>query len=313
MKLIQLLIEADIAAALAANTQQQRLTATAWRHDVTVPRELRAQLGHKPSDSDIVSLLANKIQQRLTTSAWGDLSRNSAVVKWIATAYANGMVDYEDLMGEALERLAEHQLLLRRGILTVPQRNLAAYDTVADLGAVIHQYQDDIKRLRNQAEIDRHRRTKQDITLIDNDEYLVTVPFNYGACYTFNNTQGVQANFCTGGSGGLEWFQHYAPIGMIIMVLDKQHSDSVDGKWQIHNVTRQLVNARQERRGNREVNDQRFAQLFPGLMRAIGQAIVDHSVELNSAIAAAGWHYTAEQEVQKLHQQWPISWSSQPQ
>jgi len=158
------------------------------------------------------------------------------------------------------------------------------------------------------------KREKKDLTLIDNDRFLVTIPFDYGSCYVFNNSAGYQAHFCTGSSQGTTWFPRYAPDGIIVSVLDKQNMNNKDGKWQMHAETNQLVNADQDDRGahNLSKNDQKFAELFPGLMKEIadtiqanGAQIIEMSKELTS-----GKGYDIAKEITALKTKFPLSYVS---
>jgi hypothetical protein len=312
MKINHLLSENSLVDAVKQTPQQARQLVSAMQHDHTVPRQFRVELGPKPSNpaaaqawtTKAAEAWAGKMEQLLATGLGGDLRRNNAVIRWLITAYTSGRANYEDITGEAIDRLKEHQLLLKKQLLEPRERNLDNIETVDELQAITYNHSDDLARVRDEEEIARHRREKQDIVLINTARFMVMVPLNYGACYTFNNSAGIKANFCTGSSGGLEWFNNYAPRGAIIMVLDKDNADDVNGKWQIHCATRQLVNAKQERRGDQSWNDAKFSQLFPGLMREIGEALVAHSDEL----AAAG--YDASQERVQLAAKWPVSWAS---
>ena len=132
------------------------------------------------------------------------------------------------------------------------------------------------------------------------------VPFNYGSCYTFNNSAGFQASFCTGSSSGARWFERYAPDGPIISVIDKDNVDDVNGKWQIHAPTDQINN------GNQTVRkDSVFAELFPGLLKKIIAGMKSKSAEIKDAskdIARGG--YDIDSAISDLKQKFPLSFAS---
>ena len=121
------------------------------------------------------------------------------------------------------------------------------FKNLRQLQAIIQsrEYRDELRRIKDAETIEKHKREKKEITLIDNDRFLVTLPLNYGACYTFNNSEGYQASFCTGSSSGLRWFQNYAPDGPIISIVDKHNHEDVNGKWQMHGPTGQMNNGNQ--------------------------------------------------------------------
>jgi hypothetical protein len=155
------------------------------------------------------------------------------------------------------------------------------------------------------------KKAKQDIELINNDRYLVTIPFNYGACYYFNNAYGVIGNFCTGSSGGANWFKNYAPGGPIVTILDKK-MEGKDSKWQFHAPTNQLVNSTQDDRGNTPGNDKKFAKLFPGLMKKIVDSMETHAEEIkerSKIITHNG--YDVAKGVAEIKRQFPISYASE--
>ena len=122
----------------------------------------------------------------------------------------------------------------------------------------------------------------------------------------FNNAHGYNASFCTGSSSGATWFNRYADDGPIISVFDKQNPDDVMGKWQIHAPTNQINN------GNQTVRrDEKFAELFPGLMKRIASAIQGNADELkkNSTEIVNGG-YDAAKAVNDLKNKFPMSYNS---
>ena len=130
---------------------------------------------------------------------------------------------------------------------------------------------------------------------------------NYGSCYTFNNEHGYQASFCTGSSSGLQWFNRYADDGPIVSIFDKQNADDVNGKWQMHAPTNQLNNGNQTVR-----SDERFSELFPGLMKRIVAAIEQKGEEIKSnstGIVSGG--YDIAQSVADIKRRFPLSYASE--
>jgi hypothetical protein len=77
---------------------------------------------------------------------------------------------------------------------------------------------------------------------------------------------------------GLTWFNRYARDGAIISVVDKNNTDDVNGKWQIHAATNQINNGDQSVR-----KDEVFANLFPGLMKKIIAGMQANAAEIKAS------------------------------
>jgi hypothetical protein len=177
----------------------------------------------------------------------------------------------------------------------------------------MRKYSSQLDQIKNQEMIEKHKREKSETVLMDDDRFYVMIPYNYGSCYTFNNAEGIQANFCTGGSNGLSWSRRYMPDGPVIMLADKTNLENVDGKWQMHAATNQLVNAHQENRHSLRLNDMKFASLFPGLMKEIGKEMNKKANEIREKSKASEFiesEYDIPHEVLNLGRTFPISWAS---
>ncbi len=89
-------------------------------------------------------------------------------------------------------------------------------------------------------------------------------------------------------------------------MFDKANADDVNGKWQIHAPTNQINN------GNQTVRkDERFAELFPGLMKRIADAIQQNGEEIKSnstEIVKGG--YDVSKAVSDIKNKFPISYNS---
>ena len=139
---------------------------------------------------------------------------------------------------------------------------------------------------------------------------MITLPYNYGACYNFNNAHGFNASFCTGSSSGQRWFERYAPEGPIISIFDKQNQDDENGKWQMHAPTGQMNN------GNQSVSyssgDKKFAELYPGLMKEIIAAVKSNAEEIktNSVDIVRGG-YDVNAAVAEIKSKLPASYASE--
>lgn len=284
MKLKQVITEANVAAKIKdPNTIRQ--IALAVRHDSTMPRHKIAKLGVKPSEEELLNFWSEMLDTALSNTRYGNISQDGKFDQWLTRLYANGHIDYEDLSGESGDALGAWKALSIRRRLRPEHQDFNKFKSLRQLQKTVQDsaYREELRRIANAAVIEKHKRERKEIQLYSDKRFEVTMPFNYGSCYTFNNAEGVQANFCTGGSRGLEWFQNYAPRGPVVMITDKNNIDNQDGKWQFHAETDQLVRADQERRHDLPYNDERFAELFPGLMRKIVASMQAKAAEIKDA------------------------------
>jgi hypothetical protein len=89
-------------------------------------------------------------------------------------------------------------------------------------------------------------------------------------------------------------------------VFDKENSDDVNGKWQIHAPTNQINNGNQSIR-----SDEKFSELFPGLMKRIVAGIQSKAAELKTAsedVARGGYDIPAA--IADLKKRFPLSYAS---
>jgi hypothetical protein len=312
MKISQIILERFDPAKILANPKEAKMLAIAFQHDHTIPRAIIARMGPKPSLEQVVDEWTTLLNDQLENSGYGDLSANGKMDDWLFRQYVNGLANWEDISGEAIESLGIWKMLSQRGLLRPEHQDFNRFTTLRQLQKIKtdQQYRAEIHRLKQAAEIEKMKKEKKDIELINNDRYLVTIPFNYGACYYFNNAYGFPGNFCTGSSNGLSWWNRYAPEGVIVSIVDKKMTGK-DGKWQFHAPTKQIVNAIQDDRMDLPKNDGRFAKLFPGLMKKIVHSIETHAEEikeLSTNITHNG--YNVAKEVADIKRTFPKSYES---
>jgi hypothetical protein len=222
--------------------------------------------------------------------------------------YTNGIVDYEDINGEGGDALGAWKALSVRGKLQEKHQDFNKFKSLKQIQAIINDrsYRDEIRKIKDAEVIEKHKKEKKEITIVDDERYQAVVPFNYGSCYTFNNSNGFPASFCTGSSSGLTWFNRYAKDGAIISIIDKQNTDDVNGKWQLHAVTNQINNGDQTVR-----KDEVFADLFPGLMKKIIAGLEANAAEIKaSSTELMSGGYDISQEVSLLKRRFPLSYAS---
>ena len=302
------IIEANVAAQIK-DPKMIKQIGIAMRHDHTVPKHDLARLGPKPEPDQIVKLWSDLLDRSLTNTDYGNISTDGRFDEWLTRLYVNGVVDWEDINGEGGDALGAWNALSIRGRLKTPHQDFNKFKSLRQIQTIVRDrdYQNELRRIKDAEVIEKHKREKKETVLIDDDRFLVTLPYNYGACYTFNNEHGYQASFCTGSSSGLRWFNNYAPDGPVISVFDKQNADEINGKWQIHAPTRQINNGNQSVR-----SDDTFAQLFPGLMKRIVAAMKSKAEEIktnSTGIVSGG--YDVNKAVQDLQVRFPESYASE--
>jgi hypothetical protein len=274
-------------------------------------------MGPRPTVADYVQAWSKLVNETLAKNEYGDLSKGGKFDNWLLKLYINHAIDYEDLNGEGGDALGAWQALSTRGLLKQPDQDFNKFPSLRKLQQAMERdlYQNTLKRIKDAEAIEKHKRTKKEIVLLDNDRFYVTMPLNYGACYTFNNQTGHMSNFCTGGSSGLSYFNSYAPAGPIISIVDKKNIDNKNGKWQLHAPTNQLVNSTQDQRfGGRYEGDRDFAKLFPGLMKDIVRAMLTKASEIKdgSKEISPPDGYDVREAAKQIVAKFPESYKSVP-
>jgi len=304
--------EANVAAKIK-DPKTIKMLGIAMRHDGTLPKSSIAKLGPKPEDESILALWSTMLDKSLSSTDYGDLSQDGKFDEWLTRLYINGAADYEDINGEGGDALGAWKALSIRGKLKPAHQDFNKFKALRQIQQIVRDrdYQSELRKIKDAEVIEKHKREKKEVTLVDNERFLVVMPFNYGACYTFNNSNGYQANFCTGSSSGLSWFERYSPEGPIISIFDKENPDNKDGKWQMHMPTNQLQNGDQDRRGDMRWNDERFAELFPGLMKQIVDGMTANAEDIKTSsqdIVKGGYDVAAA--VADIKKKAPLSFAS---
>jgi len=313
MNIIELITEANVATKLRGDLKTKKLLRIAVYHDATFNRRLLSRLGPRPTDDDILDLWSEVLDSTLSATKYGDVSRDGKFDKWLTDIYIRGAADYEDVKGEGGDALGAWNALSTRNKLKPEHQDFNVFKNLRQIQLIVRNsaYRDILRRIQDSAVIEKHKREKKEVTLIDNNRFLVVIPFNYGACYTFNNSLGYNASFCTGSSRGLEWFKEYAPRGPIVSIFDKANADHKDGKWQMHLQTNQLQNGDQDNRSNMPHNDKRFAELFPGLMKSIADAMTAKAEEITAAsMEISNKGYDVAAAVTEIQMKAPLSYAS---
>ena len=196
-----------------------------------------------------------------------------------------------------------------RGKLKPEHQDFNKFRSLKQLQAIVRtrEYRDELARIKDAETIEKHKRDRKEIVVLDDEKFLAVIPLNYGSCYTFNNSAGFQASFCTGSSSGARWFERYSPEGPIISILDKENTEDENSKWQIHAPTGQMNNGNQTITYSR--GDAKVAELFPGLMRKVAAGMMSNAEEIRAAskdIKPGGYDVTAA--VQELARRATRQW-----
>lgn len=311
MKLGQIVQEANVAAKIK-DPKTIKMLGIAMRHDGSLPRAKVAKLGPKPTDEQILQLWSELLDDSLRTTDYGDLSQDGKFDEWLTRMYMNGVADYEDINGEGGDALGAWKALSLRGKLKEKDQDFNRFKNLRQIQAIIQSrdYRDELRRIKDAETVEKHKREKKETALIDDDRFLITLPYNYGACYNFNNAAGFNASFCTGSSSGQRWFERYAPEGPIISIFDKQNQEDENGKWQMHAPTGQMNNGNQSLSYSR--GDQKFAELYPGLMKRIIAAMTQKAEEIkkNSVDIVSGG-YDVTKAIADIKDRLPYSYASE--
>ena len=322
MKLLQLLSEANYINKIAKDPKKIKMLSIAIRHDNTFPKTQIAKLGPQPNEKNnpqgaaewneqLAKVWSDVLDSSLRRTKYGDISHDGYFDEWLFNMYVEGRADYEDINGEGGDALGAWKALSVRNLLRPIHKDiLHKFKSIRSVQLIVQErdYRDTLRRIEGEAEVQRHKKEKKETIILDNDKYMAMIPYNYGACYTFNNEVGFLATFCTGSSSGLRWFNNYAPDGPIISFIDKKNVDDVNGKWQIHAPTNQINNGDQSVR-----RDSRFAELFPGAMKEIVAGIEKHAEEIhnNSKEITRGQGYDIAKAVNDLKNKFPESYNSE--
>jgi len=310
MKITQILSEANVAAKIK-DPKTIKMLGIAMRHDGTLPIRDVAALGGKPTDEQIVKLWSDLLDKSLSSTDYGNISADGKFDEWITRLYMNGVLDYEDVNGEVGDALGAWKALSIRGKLKPEHQDFNRFNNIGQVHSILRSraYSDELDRIKNAEMIEKHKREREEIILFDDERYLVMIPLNYGSCYTFNNSAGFNASFCTGSSSGLKWFNNYSKDGPIISVVDKTNFEDVNGKWQIHAPTGQMNNGDQSIKYS--AGDKKFAELFPGLLKNITSVMSLHAEQIRQVskhIVPGG--YDVQSAVSELKTTFPVSYAT---
>ena len=311
MKLNQIVLEANVAAKLK-DPKMVKMLSIAMRHDGTLPKDRVAKLGPKPSDDEVVQLCSDLLDSSLSSTDYGNLSTDGKFDEWLTRMYVNGVADFEDINGEGGDALGAWKALSIRGKLAEKHQDFNKFKNLRQIQQIVQSrdYRDELRRIKDAEVIEKHKREKKETVLIDDERFLITLPYNYGACYNFNNAHGFNASFCTGSSSGQRWFERYAPEGPIISIFDKQNQEDENGKWQMHAPTGQMNNGNQSL--SYSAGDKKFAELYPGLMKDIIAAVKANAEEIktNSVDIVRGG-YDVNAAVAEIKSKLPASYASE--
>jgi hypothetical protein len=309
MKINDVITEANIYRKLEKDPQKLKMLWVAMRHDGTLPIAAMGRLGPRPTPEQMGQTWSELLDTTLANAPTGDYSRDGKFDDWLTKLYIDQDFNWEDLVGQAVDALATWKALSNRGVLDDTDKDFNKFRSLRLLNAVVRKsiYQDDIKRWKESAMIEKMKAAREDLVLIDDERFFVSVPFNYGACYYLGHVgNGVIPTWCTGSSTGVRFAEQYIRDGLMIMVLDKANMNDINGKFQIHAATNQIKNSNQS-----ENSDELFATLFPGLMKRIVAAVSKNARQLEDLSQNTNKKtYDIPFEIGNLKAKFPLSWQS---
>jgi hypothetical protein len=308
--------EANVAEKILKDPVMVKKINLAWRHDHTLPPQIEAQLGPKPTAEEVIKAFSDVLDDTLRSSNWGDLSRDGKFDQWLTRLYADGKVDYEDINGEGGDALGQWKALSNRRLLDKDDQDFNKFKTLKQIQRIVakKQYKDALEKIRTQERAAKMKKDAKGVVVYDDDKVRVVIPMNYGGCYVFAHDGGVIPTFCTSSSSGENWFQRYGSEGPIVSITNKKQPDGRNGKWQFHAPTGQIVDAEQNNRHDRAGNDEKFSELFPGLMRKIADGIKAHAEEIkemSKPITPNQRGYDMDQQLADIKSKFPRSWASE--
>jgi hypothetical protein len=311
MKITQIILEANVFRKLEKDPLKMKMLSIAMKHDGTLPIATMGRLGPRPSVEEYAKAWSEMLDDALANAPTGNYSRDGKFDDWLTKLYIDQDFDWEDLSGQAIDALATWKALSNRNVLKPEDKDFNKFRSLRILQQVVRrpEYQDEVKRWKEAAQIEKMKASREDTVLIDNDRFFVAVPYNYGACYYVGHIGGgMIPTWCTSSSSGAHWAKRYIDQGLMFNVLDKKNMNDKEGKYQVHAVTSQIKNGDQS-----ENSDELFSKNFPGLMKKIVASIKSHASEIEEkSKKETGKPYDINKEIELIKQKFPLSWASVP-
>lgn len=281
--------------------------AAAVRDDHTAPKEIRKD--RKKSDLDIATWFLTELDKLDAQGLGGVISvRDGKNHMWIARGYANGSDIWEDIAGEYPEAIRDFTVLRNRNLLDDRHKEITKYRGVKDLHRymVVH-YENMLKDLRKDAELNAIIKNKRSILVVDEPEYKIWLLQNRGAACAF----GKGATYCTANSRDPSMWNSYsvrsAIFGMVptekktytgTSALTGAKEHDLPEKFQFDAGTSQFKNPL-----DRQVNYEEIQQRFPYLWADLSKGLKDHKAEIEEPEKEDGVEkrvYNVDDEIKKL-------------
>lgn len=282
MKINHILYENIIEKELQSDASLAKKLTIMWNHDIQ-DRMTIAKLGPRPTTEQIVAAWLSMVDRMISkTLANGDyLKRNPHAMKWLLKQYIIGNVGFSNILfdrqiDDVIETLNMWCILLAKGVLKENHRDLNKISNLRIFDKLVDLY--DIRKIRNEVELEYLMRDQLEIVLIDDSEFRVSIPLSFGACRKFNLT-GHHSSFCTGSTNGINYFNKYTSKGPLIMISHKPTISSPKGKVQISPES----NERQTSDGS-DISVKGLEKLYPGILARIADAMTARADEINSSI-----------------------------
>lgn len=277
------------------------------------PRLYYKPQGHSEREQNLM-MQRQRDWERDLTAAVVDIIDRAAVAghapayrDWLIKEYLRGIYDLEDLTSQVVHNLYKYQLLIdelgQDFAKKWPINNLDG----EKLEQLTNYYNEVIRQLLQRQEASHLEKHADRLEILDTEDFQAWVPFNAEAAVLFNRSRpGPVANFCTGTGLESNHWPNYSRTGPLIQLLVKPELETSYGKWLISSSHREIRESDQ-----RKGDDQVFAYKYPGLLKIIAQALLDHRQEIEQRALAHGLKYNISQEPENLARSFPDSWNNQ--
>lgn len=261
-------------AKLLNDARLSKLIRIALMHDDTVSHKLRREMGSSLTDKKAMEIWLNILNNKINTGHnYHLVDQEKKFFEWMTRLYANNSVELEDLTSRGVESLMTWYVLSRRNKLKPADADFNKFPNFKSFERAMSKYNDIAGPFKDE-EITKHvYKDAKDITLVDNDNYRITVPLNYGSSCKTARSVGPMANWCTGTLSTKDWFDQYFRQGPLLIFQSKINPED---KFQLHAPSYQFKDIK-----DAEYDKENFAKKYPDAMQSIIDGLELHKAKLS--------------------------------
>lgn len=272
MKLSHILNESPDAK-LRNDPKLSKMVRIAIMHDSTIPRQTRVKLGPKLTDAKAMELWLDILENKINTGHQYQLiDQEKKFYEWITRLYINNTVQMEDITSRGVEALMTWYVLSRRGLLKPEDADFNKFTNFKSFETAMSKYNETAAPFKDEEITKRLYKDSKSIEIVNNDDYVVTIPLNYNASCKFARSTGTFANWCTGTLSTKQYFDQYSNRGPLIIFQSKTNPED---KYQLHAPSDQFKNIQ-----DREIRQPEFAKKYPNAIYDIVNGMVKHKAQL---------------------------------